>query len=81
VLFLANPDDLMIDLLRGRGTAARGVDVEDDGFDAVVVAEFTELRVDFVGVDDDAADVDDGDAVGAEGGGGCVVGAVQGGPE
>jgi hypothetical protein len=61
VLLLADADDLVVDLLRGRGAAAGRVDVQDDGFDGGVVAELADLGVDLVGVEDDAVDVDDAD--------------------
>ena len=51
VLLLADAEDLVVDLLRGSGAAAGGVDVEDDGFDGGVVAELAELGVDLVGVE------------------------------
>ena len=66
VLVLADADDLVVDLLRGSGATAGRVDVEDDGFDGGVVAELAQVGVDFVGVGDDAVDVDDADLGAAE---------------
>ncbi len=66
VLLGADAEDLVVDLLRGSGAAAGGVDVEDDGLDGGVVAELADLGVDLVGVEDDAVDVDDADLAAAE---------------
>ncbi len=65
-LLVADADDFVVDLLRGSGAAAGGVDVEDDGLDGGVVAELAELGVDFVGVEDDAVEIDDADFGAAE---------------
>ena len=66
VLLVTNADDLVVDLLAGGGASAGGVDVQDDGLDGRVIAELADLGVEFVGVGDDAVDVDDADPGAAE---------------
>ncbi len=63
MLLGTDAEDLMVDLLRGGGASSGGVDMENDGFDGGVIAEFAELTVDLFCVEDDAVDVHDGNLI------------------
>ena len=61
MVLAADAENLVVDLLRGCGASAGGVDVKDYGFDGRVFAEFAELGVDLLSIENDTVDVDDGD--------------------
>jgi len=58
LLLIADAFDLAVDLFRRSHTATRRIDMNNDGFDGVVIAEFLNLLYHRAGVENDAFQFD-----------------------
>src|SRR5579872_3282639 len=76
LLLVADAQDFVVNLLRGRGGSAWRIDVQDDGLDGVVLIEFAQLINGGVGREDDPVNVHYGDVAARKG---CERGSRAGG--
>ena len=63
LVLVADPQNLAIDFLGGRRSAAGRVHVDDDRLDGAVIGKLVQLLDDLLGIDDDAFQVDHADLV------------------